>query len=38
MEAANALKGRNTGIISDGGIRYTGDMVVRPWQPVPIAS
>lgn len=27
MEAANALKGRNTGIISDGGIRYTGDMV-----------
>lgn len=27
MEAAAALKGKNTGIISDGGIRYTGDMV-----------
>ncbi len=27
MEAARALKGTNTGIISDGGIRYTGDMV-----------
>ena len=27
MEAANALKGTGTGIISDGGIRYTGDMV-----------
>ena len=27
MEAASALKGRNVGIISDGGIRYTGDMV-----------
>lgn len=27
MEAANALKNRNVGIISDGGIRYTGDMV-----------
>jgi IMP dehydrogenase len=27
MEAAAALKGRNVGIISDGGIRYTGDMV-----------
>ena len=27
MEAANALKNRNIGIISDGGIRYTGDMV-----------
>ncbi len=27
MEAAKALKGTNTGIISDGGIRYTGDMV-----------
>ncbi|MEO6490433.1 MAG: IMP dehydrogenase [Ferruginibacter sp.] len=27
MEAANGLKNRNVGIISDGGIRYTGDMV-----------
>jgi len=27
MEAAKALKGRNVGIIGDGGIRYTGDMV-----------
>jgi IMP dehydrogenase len=27
MEAAAALKNKNTGIISDGGIRYTGDMV-----------
>lgn len=27
LEAAAALKGRNVGIISDGGIRYTGDMV-----------
>jgi IMP dehydrogenase len=27
MEAASALKGKNVGIISDGGIRYTGDMV-----------
>lgn len=27
MEAANALKNRETGIISDGGIRYTGDMI-----------
>ncbi len=27
MEAAAALKNRNIGIISDGGIRYTGDMV-----------
>jgi len=27
MEAAQALKGRAIGIISDGGIRYTGDMV-----------
>ena len=27
IEAANALKGKNVGIISDGGIRYTGDMV-----------
>jgi IMP dehydrogenase len=27
MEAAAALKGKNIGIISDGGIRYTGDMV-----------
>jgi IMP dehydrogenase len=27
MEAAAALKGKNVGIISDGGIRYTGDMV-----------
>jgi len=27
MEAAQALKGKNVGIISDGGIRYTGDMV-----------
>lgn len=27
MEAAHALKGRKTGIIADGGIRYTGDMV-----------
>lgn len=27
MEAAHALKGRPIGIISDGGIRYTGDMV-----------
>jgi IMP dehydrogenase len=27
MEAAHALKGKNVGIISDGGIRYTGDMV-----------
>ncbi len=27
MEAAAALKNTNVGIISDGGIRYTGDMV-----------
>lgn len=27
MEAAKALKGKNVSIISDGGIRYTGDMV-----------
>ena len=27
MEVAAALKNKNTGIISDGGIRYTGDMV-----------
>lgn len=27
MEAAQALKGKKTGIIADGGIRYTGDMV-----------
>lgn len=27
MDAAAALKGKNVGIISDGGIRYTGDMV-----------
>ncbi|HRN79349.1 MAG TPA: IMP dehydrogenase [Ferruginibacter sp.] len=27
MEVANALKGKKIGIISDGGIRYTGDMV-----------
>ena len=27
MEAAAALKGKNIGIISDGGIRYTGDLV-----------
>ena len=27
MNAAAALKNRNVGIISDGGIRYTGDMV-----------
>ncbi|MFZ4058004.1 MAG: IMP dehydrogenase [Ferruginibacter sp.] len=27
MEAANALKNKKVGIISDGGIRYTGDMV-----------
>jgi IMP dehydrogenase len=27
MEVAQALKNRPTGIISDGGIRYTGDMV-----------
>ena len=27
MEVAAALKGKKTGIISDGGIRYTGDMV-----------
>jgi len=27
MEAVAALKNRNVGIISDGGIRYTGDMV-----------
>lgn len=27
MEAAKALKGKKVGIISDGGIRYTGDMV-----------
>ena len=27
MEAAAALRGKNVGIISDGGIRYTGDMV-----------
>lgn len=27
MQAAEALRGRNVGIISDGGIRYTGDMV-----------
>jgi IMP dehydrogenase len=27
MEAAEILKNKNVGIISDGGIRYTGDMV-----------
>ena len=27
MQAASALKNKNVGIISDGGIRYTGDMV-----------
>ncbi len=27
MEAANAIKNKGIGIISDGGIRYTGDMV-----------
>jgi IMP dehydrogenase len=27
MEAANAVKNNKVGIISDGGIRYTGDMV-----------
>jgi IMP dehydrogenase len=27
MEAANAVKNKKVGIISDGGIRYTGDMV-----------
>jgi len=27
MDAANALKNKSIGIISDGGIRYTGDMV-----------
>ena len=27
MEAASALKNKQVGIISDGGIRYTGDMV-----------
>ena len=27
MEAAKALQGKNVGIISDGGIRYTGDLV-----------
>lgn len=27
MEVAKALKGKSVGIISDGGIRYTGDMV-----------
>lgn len=27
MEVAKALKNKNIGIISDGGIRYTGDMV-----------
>lgn len=27
MEVAKALKGTKTGIISDGGIRYTGDLV-----------
>lgn len=27
MDVATALKGKNIGIISDGGIRYTGDMV-----------
>ncbi len=27
MEAAKAIKGKNVGIISDGGIRYTGDMI-----------
>jgi IMP dehydrogenase len=27
MQAAKALKGKQIGIISDGGIRYTGDMV-----------
>ena len=27
MQAAMALKNKNVGIISDGGIRYTGDMV-----------
>lgn len=27
METASALKGKKVGLISDGGIRYTGDMV-----------
>lgn len=27
LEVSSALKGRDTGIIADGGIRYTGDMV-----------
>lgn len=27
MEASNAIKGKNIGLIADGGIRYTGDMV-----------
>ncbi len=27
LETASALKGKNVGLISDGGIRYTGDMV-----------
>ena len=27
MQAASAIKNKNIGIISDGGIRYTGDMV-----------
>ena len=27
MEVANALRNKNIGIIADGGIRYTGDMV-----------
>lgn len=27
MQAASAVKNKNVGIISDGGIRYTGDMV-----------
>jgi IMP dehydrogenase len=27
IEVANALKNKNVGIIADGGIRYTGDMV-----------
>ena len=27
LEVANALKNKSVGIIADGGIRYTGDMV-----------
>ena len=29
MEAASALKSRNIPVIADGGIRYTGDMVIQ---------